>query len=239
MMQAVNRRCSAGDVARSATSSRRRKKSERTGTQPRYARNVHVRRWASAPHGTRVEGPDTMGKEEKPGEPTLVPGHTSLEPAKPRPSPRLRWTDGSGEHELELREPGTAGSSSNAELVLADRAVSRVHAQLTPKEDGLWVRDLGSRNGTTINGIAIVEARVPPGAVLHMGTTDISVSYGAFETADELWPEPSFGPLLGRTAVMRQLFAQLARFAKSSAAVLIHGESGTGKELVARALHEG
>jgi two-component system, NtrC family, response regulator GlrR len=179
-----------------------------------------------------------MPKEDNPGELTLVPGHTSLEPAQPRPSPRLRWTDGRGEHQVELVEAVTAGSSLNAELVVADRSVSRVHAQLTPKPDGLWVRDLGSRNGTSVGGIAIVEARVPGGAVLRMGTTEIFVSYGAMETSDELWPDISFGPLLGRTAAMRRLFAQLDRFAKSNAAVMISGESGTGKELVARALHE-
>jgi transcriptional regulator with GAF, ATPase, and Fis domain len=167
---------------------------------------------------------------------TLVPG--DLEPPEPRPNPRLRWKDASGEHQIELKEQVTAGSSVNAGLVVADRAVSRVHAQLTPKTDGLWVRDLGSRNGTTIAGVAVVEGRVPPGAVLRLGTTDIAIAYGASKPPDQLWPEKSFGPLLGRSAAMRQLFAQLARLAESSAAVLVTGESGTGKELVARALHE-
>jgi transcriptional regulator with GAF, ATPase, and Fis domain len=169
---------------------------------------------------------------------TLVPGHTSLEPARPRPRPRLTWTDGKGRHEVELREAVTAGSVMSAQLVVDDRAVSRVHAQLTPKPDGLWVRDLGSRNGTFIGDVAVLEARVPPGGVVRMGQTEITVSYGAVEVVGDLWPEKSFGQLLGRTAVMRELFAQLDRYARSTAAVLITGESGTGKELVARALHD-
>jgi transcriptional regulator with GAF, ATPase, and Fis domain len=37
---------------------------------------------------------------------------------------------------------------------------------------------------------------------------------------------------------MRQLFARMARIARSSAAVLIEGETGTGKEVVARAIHD-
>ncbi len=168
---------------------------------------------------------------------TIVQGY-ALEPAQPRASPWLRWADTAGPHELELTGAVTAGSSPNAGLVVADRAVSRVHAELTPKRDGLWVRDLGSRNGTYIDGIAIVEGRVPPAGVLRMGKTELTVTYGAAETPKDLWPDKAFGPLLGRTAVMRELFAQMARVAASTAAVFVSGESGTGKELVARAIHD-
>jgi two-component system response regulator HydG len=44
--------------------------------------------------------------------------------------------------------------------------------------------------------------------------------------------------LVGKSVVMRELYALIERVALSSAAVLIRGESGSGKELVARALHE-
>lgn len=47
-----------------------------------------------------------------------------------------------------------------------------------------------------------------------------------------------FGRLIGGSATMRKLFAQIPKAAKSHLAVLIRGESGTGKELVARELHE-
>jgi len=43
--------------------------------------------------------------------------------------------------------------------------------------------------------------------------------------------------MLGESAVMRKLFAEVERVAPTKARVLITGESGTGKELVARALH--
>jgi two-component system, NtrC family, response regulator HydG len=44
--------------------------------------------------------------------------------------------------------------------------------------------------------------------------------------------------LVGKSKVMRELYALVERVALSAAPVLIRGESGSGKELVARALHE-
>ncbi len=45
------------------------------------------------------------------------------------------------------------------------------------------------------------------------------------------------GELIGRSAVMQQLFDMIALVAESQATVLIQGESGTGKELVAKTIH--
>ena len=47
-----------------------------------------------------------------------------------------------------------------------------------------------------------------------------------------------FYGMVGRSAVVRELFARIERVARFTSTVLIHGESGTGKELVARALHQ-
>ncbi|MBF0421686.1 MAG: sigma-54-dependent Fis family transcriptional regulator [Magnetococcales bacterium] len=46
------------------------------------------------------------------------------------------------------------------------------------------------------------------------------------------------GGMVGRSAVMRQLYQSIMQAALSPATVLIQGESGTGKELIARALHD-
>ena len=63
------------------------------------------------------------------------------------------------------------GRSSACALVLADDTVSRRHAELRV-EDGAWVlRDLGSSNGTWVNGRRVVEAEVRPGDVVQLGAS--------------------------------------------------------------------
>jgi len=178
-----------------------------------------------------------MSEDPAPNLHTIVDS-TALEPAQPRPRPRLAWTDPTGAHEHVLVEASTIGSATGVGVVVTDRAVSRVHAELVPKADGLWVRDVGSRNGTYVAGVKVIEARVPNGAVLRLGATEITVTYEAPAAPNQLWPEKSFGSLLGRTAVMRELFVQMDKMARTNASILITGETGTGKEVIARSLHE-
>jgi two-component system, NtrC family, response regulator AtoC len=47
----------------------------------------------------------------------------------------------------------------------------------------------------------------------------------------------SFGPLIGRSAALRKVYALIGRVAPTDARVFVTGESGTGKELVAEAIH--
>lgn len=55
---------------------------------------------------------------------------------------------------------------------------------------------------------------------------------------DEVEDRQQFGGMIGRSDVMRSIFRNVERIAKSEATVLVSGESGTGKELVARAIHD-
>ncbi len=152
-----------------------------------------------------------------------------------RRSPRLVLADG---QEVPIRQPTIVGSAPSAGVVLDERTVSRIHAELEPRSDGLWVRDLGSKNGTFIDEVRIESGRIPPaGGRLRLGGLTVLVQYDAPEPV-ELWAHGNFGPLVGSSPVMRELFSKLARIAPTEASVLIHGETGTGKELVARAIHD-
>ena len=65
------------------------------------------------------------------------------------------------------------GRSSAAELVLADRFLSRRHARLHKKDTDWFIEDLGSRNGTLLNGSRIEKpTRIKAGDELDVGYAD-------------------------------------------------------------------
>ncbi len=78
-------------------------------------------------------------------------------------------------HEVDLLSV-TIGRSSNADVSVPDRSLSREHARMECV-DGIWrVVDLGSRNGTLLNGELIVDApEVVSGDVLELGATTLEV----------------------------------------------------------------
>ena len=152
--------------------------------------------------------------------------------------PELSWTDEAGAHKCAITGRTTLGSAPGAQVRIADREVSRLHAELEPTDRGTWVRDLGSRNGTFVENMQVGAALVPDGARIRVGGTEVVLRYPAAASPIELWPDESFGGLIGASTPMRELFAQMARVAQSDAPVLILGETGTGKELAARAIHD-
>jgi two-component system, NtrC family, response regulator AtoC len=51
-------------------------------------------------------------------------------------------------------------------------------------------------------------------------------------------PKADFGPMVGQSPVMSELFEKVQQVAERNTTVLITGESGTGKELIARQIHQ-
>ncbi|HKE19704.1 MAG TPA: sigma 54-interacting transcriptional regulator, partial [Kofleriaceae bacterium] len=137
-----------------------------------------------------------------------------------------------------LASPVLVIGRSGGDLVLTDRRVSALHAEIRLERDGYRVRDLGSSNGTFAWGMRIVEAFIGPGTTLVMG--DSAVRFVPLSEAVEvpLSPSTQLGGLVGRSPAMRRLFDLIDRIAPTEATALITGETGTGKELVAEAVHE-
>lgn len=74
--------------------------------------------------------------------------------------------------------PATVGRGLDNAVVLEDRRVSRHHAQIRAVEGGHAVVDLGSTNGTFVNGERIMEQRLRPGDVISFGGYELRFAVG-------------------------------------------------------------
>jgi DNA-binding NtrC family response regulator len=129
------------------------------------------------------------------------------------------------------------GKSTENDLVLADDTVSRAHCEILHDTRGFLVRDLGSTNGTLLDGREVKEAYLTPGSALTVGSIELKLR----PFSERYEPMPSehehFGEAVGRSLRMRELFGLCERLAPTDASVLLGGETGTGKDVLARALH--
>jgi transcriptional regulator with PAS, ATPase and Fis domain len=141
---------------------------------------------------------------------------------------------------LTLRVAGTVvrvGTARDNHLVLSDNTVSRHHCELRVGEHGTRIRDQGSTNGVVIGEVKVLDGVVALPARLRLGETVLSIEALDETVAREQATNDSFGDLLGSSAAMRELFADLARIAPTDVTLLVEGETGTGKELVAESVH--
>lgn len=130
----------------------------------------------------------------------------------------------------------TVGAHVSCHLVIDDPTISARHVSLSADTGGVLVEDLGSRNGLYFAGARVQKAVLRGGhAEFRIGRTQVLV---------ELADTPARAPLamalpglVGDSAPMRRLAAEVQRVATLDAPVLLLGESGTGKDVVARAIH--
>jgi hypothetical protein len=65
------------------------------------------------------------------------------------------------------------GRGSDADITIADAGTSRKHVEILWDGERAMVRDLGSTNGTMLDGRKITEAALPPDSTVRIGRTDI------------------------------------------------------------------
>jgi DNA-binding NtrC family response regulator len=141
---------------------------------------------------------------------------------------------------LDASQPSRAyvGKSHICQMRLTDPKVSRRHMALDLVGDELRLTDLGSTNGTSINGVRLMDAFVQGnGELVHLGETTIRISRVA-PAIVSLPSANSFGRVVGASPEMRRLYPLCERLAASDVPLIIEGETGTGKELLAESLHE-
>jgi pSer/pThr/pTyr-binding forkhead associated (FHA) protein len=74
---------------------------------------------------------------------------------------------------LTAGSPAVIGRSSSCDFVIAHDSISRRHAMLARDGDRVIVTDLGSTNGTFVNGRWTTQAEILPGDTLQLGRLDV------------------------------------------------------------------
>jgi len=145
------------------------------------------------------------------------------------------------------------GSAATNDLSLTHPAVSRFHCAIDRTPRGLFLRDLGSTNGTQVGGFLVQSAYLMTEVPIQIGASTLRVVAAAGVSSS---PSPSHSPspspspalaierhdydarLLGSSPVIQQLLAQLAAAAQTTRPIFLNGETGTGKTLLAELTHD-
>ncbi len=147
----------------------------------------------------------------------------------------LLWLHGARSGFTPVTRSVVVGRADQADIVLSTSHVSREHLALDVTRAGVMARDLGSKNGSFIDGEQISSAPLRHSAILRVGDT-IALFWDAPGPAD--WEFQSIsGGLFGGPTLARAI-EDLRPVARSELSVIIVGETGSGKEAVSRAVHD-
>jgi transcriptional regulator with PAS, ATPase and Fis domain len=150
--------------------------------------------------------------------------------SRPARAQRLLAFSTAGTHRFELPRDGTLliGRGRDAPIRLEDASISRQHAALH-LDAPLSIEDLGSANGTRLDGRPLVPNRREP---LALGSI---IEVGAFR----LIARPATTPMpTGPDDAMARVKEIVRRVAPSDLPVIITGETGVGKEVLAERIHQ-
>ncbi|MBE2253943.1 MAG: sigma 54-dependent Fis family transcriptional regulator [Myxococcus sp.] len=149
----------------------------------------------------------------------------------------VKGPDKGGEVSLE-GQTVVIGSDESCQLRLADPSVSRRHVELSGGPGGYRLRDLRSTNGVFIEGVQVLDARLSDKTRFTVGRNELRFEP---ERSEVQWPlsvHERFGEVLGKSLVMRRVFAMLERASSTESPIVLEGEAGTGKEVLARGVHD-
>jgi len=166
---------------------------------------------------------DETQRESRPSESSPLPGVVLLWSTGPRCV--CAALDGG---------PVRIGRDDPLGATLTDERLSRHHVEIAVRRGAFVVRDLGSRNGTSVDGDTVTgEVTVRAGAIVRAGGTIVAVL-------------EDIRPLLARPAEVKDDVVRGPKTASALEAAMraqeplaIVGETGTGKEVAARAFHGG
>jgi two-component system, NtrC family, response regulator HydG len=190
-------------------------------------------------------GGDRRGEARDPSEEIATKARV-LDAGEPRPLHALRAVviEGADAGRSFLLDPACpsrilVGTGAACDVRLTDTTVSRRHLAFEPSGQRYRVTDLGSTNGTFVDGVAVSDGFVRGGEVVRCGGIAMRLDED-LSTAPRATPSSAmgFGRFVGASDAMRRLYPLCERLAGAILPVLIEGETGTGKEVLAEAIHE-
>jgi hypothetical protein len=149
----------------------------------RYQLAGRVEAVGDAPPPTRAriaEGPPAADGTRDRADDRAAIDRTMVVGAVPRASLELRVVSG-GDPDQRAAVTGTRfvlGRLPSCGMTLEDTTVSREHAALVRRGDAWWVVDLGSTNGTKVNGRRAAEHQISPGDRLELGDVVLELDGG-------------------------------------------------------------
>lgn len=151
--------------------------------QVRDERGDHVRRFDDPREGADRYGSEPPGAAAAERVPAPVAPAVPPPVAPPPIDPAHRpWLDSDGDHYPLLGALTVLGRDPSADITLDDAGISRRHAEIRVTHDGphftLTVRDLGSTNGTFVNGDRITTRHLSDGDRLTLGRTSLVIRAG-------------------------------------------------------------
>jgi DNA-binding NtrC family response regulator len=169
-------------------------------------------------------------------QPTLIVLGSASEGGGLANDPRVVTFD----HSVEIgRRP--QGHMGIATCCLSGARVSGRHARVTKTRPGVFeVVDLGSRNGTLVEGHPIAgPTRIGDGSLLYVGGYALVLRVLSADVLDAIEEERNqpFGPVATAASQMALSVRRLRRLARAQDEILLSGETGVGKEVYARAVH--
>lgn len=136
-------------------------------------------RFADAVPGRAGHGPVALAYEEdraaESADPTATRIYAIPKPAAPRAVLRVVDPDGRTRDVVVPPEGLTIGRATDNDLVAVDGRVSRHHGRIVGRRGTLVYSDLGSTNGSRVNGVAVTEVVLGVGDRLEVGDTALVV----------------------------------------------------------------
>lgn len=139
----------------------------------------------------------------------------------------------------------TSREGDTLHIALKDRLLSSQHLRLVQLQAGWRIEDVGSKNGTFVNGTKLRQpTQLNDGDVIEAGSTifvyrdEVLVDSAVGTHLQTQWHRPNVSALATSCQNLSYAFFQLTKIAASEQTVMICGDTGTGKELTARAVHE-